>query len=122
MSNSDTVRAFIAAWEARALDDILALMTPDARWLNVGLPESVGIDAIRAAIAPFVQQASSVRWTVHHIAETPSGAVLTERTDVFEMGGKTLTAPVMGVFEFRDGKIAAWRDYFDLPGFQKQMG
>jgi limonene-1,2-epoxide hydrolase len=27
----------------------------------------------------------------------------------------------MGVFELRDGKIFAWRDYFDLPGFQKQM-
>jgi len=121
MSNSDIVRAFIAAWEARSLDDILALMTPDARWLNVGLPESVGLEAIRAAVAPFVNQASAIRWTVHHIAETETGAVLTERTDVFEMGGKTLSAPVMGVFEFRDGKIAAWRDYFDLPGFQKQM-
>jgi limonene-1,2-epoxide hydrolase len=28
---------------------------------------------------------------------------------------------VMGVFELRDGKIAAWRDYFDLAGFQKSM-
>jgi limonene-1,2-epoxide hydrolase len=121
MSNTDTVRAFIAAWEARSLDGILGLMTPDARWLNVGMPESIGIDAIRAAVAPFIEHATTVKWTVHHIAETPSGAVLTERTDDFVMGGKTLSAPVMGVFEFRDGKICAWRDYFDLPGFQKQM-
>jgi limonene-1,2-epoxide hydrolase len=30
--------------------------------------------------------------------------------------------PVAGVFEVRDGKIAAWRDYFDLATFTKQLG
>jgi limonene-1,2-epoxide hydrolase len=28
--------------------------------------------------------------------------------------GGELALPVMGVFEVRDGRIAAWRDYFDL--------
>ncbi len=27
----------------------------------------------------------------------------------------------MGAFELRDGKICAWRDYFDLAQFQRQM-
>jgi len=27
---------------------------------------------------------------------------------------------VMGTFEIRDGKIAAWRDYFDLGAWTKQ--
>lgn len=121
MTNTEIVQAFVAAWEARSLEDIMALMTDDARWLNVGLPESVGAEAIRKAVAPFVAGASMVKWEVHHIAETKDGVVLTERTDIFDMGGKTLKAPVMGVFELRDGKIFAWRDYFDLPGFQKQM-
>ena len=121
MTNTETVQAFVAAWEARSLEDIMALMTDDARWLNVGLPESVGAEAIRKAVAPFIAGASMVKWEVHHIAETKDGVVLTERTDIFDMGGKTLTAAVMGVFELRDGKIFAWRDYFDLPGFQKQM-
>jgi hypothetical protein len=26
----------------------------------------------------------------------------------------TVEIPVMGTFEIRDGKIAVWRDYFDL--------
>jgi limonene-1,2-epoxide hydrolase len=29
--------------------------------------------------------------------------------------------PVMGTFEIRDGKIAAWRDYFDMAMFLNQM-
>jgi limonene-1,2-epoxide hydrolase len=27
--------------------------------------------------------------------------------------------PVMGVFEVQDGKIAAWRDYFDMAAITK---
>jgi limonene-1,2-epoxide hydrolase len=121
MSHTDTVRALIAAWERRSVDDFLALMTPDVRYLNVGMPEMVGHDQIRTAITPFLAGATAVRWSVHHIAETADGTVLTERTDVFEMGPRTVTIPVMGVFEFRGDKISAWRDYFDVPAFQQQM-
>lgn len=46
--------------------------------------------------------------------------VLTERLDKFSMGGRNVELPVAGVFEVREGKIAAWRDYFDLPTWTKQ--
>ena len=121
MSHSDIVRALITAWESRSIDDILATMTPDVRYLNVGMPEMVGHETIRGGLAGFLAASTKVRWTVHHIAETPDGTVLTERTDVFEMGPKTVSIPVMGVFEFAGDKISAWRDYFDVPDFQKQM-
>ena len=120
-SNSQLVRDFIGAWQAHDLEDILARMTPDASYLNVGLSEAKGHDAIRAVISPFLSAASEVAWTVTHIAETPDGVVLTERVDVFVMGEKRLSIPVMGVFEFQGDLISAWRDYFDLPGFQAQM-
>ena len=121
MSHTDAVRALIAAWEKRSIDDILATMTPNVRYLNVGMPEMVGHDQIRAGLAGFLGASTKVQWTVHHIAETSDGAVLTERTDVFEMGPKTVSIPVMGVFEFEADKISAWRDYFDLQMWIKQM-
>ncbi|HEY5024899.1 MAG TPA: limonene-1,2-epoxide hydrolase family protein, partial [Acidimicrobiales bacterium] len=40
--------------------------------------------------------------------------VLTERIDTFTVGDLVAALPVMGTFEVRDGKICAWRDYFDL--------
>jgi limonene-1,2-epoxide hydrolase len=40
--------------------------------------------------------------------------VFTERTDGFVMGDKSVDLPVAGVFEINDGKIAKWRDYFDM--------
>jgi limonene-1,2-epoxide hydrolase len=30
--------------------------------------------------------------------------------------------PVMGIFEVSDGKIGAWRDYFDVNHFTSRMG
>ena len=121
MTNSERVRAFIAAWEARDAEKILAWMTPDALYHNIPMQPMKGRDAIRGFIAPFLGGATRVEWTVHNIAENANGTVLTERTDVFEMGRKTISLPVMGTFEFRDGLISAWRDYFDLADFQKQM-
>ena len=122
MTNTEIVEAFIRAWEDRSLDAILALMTADARYVNVGLSEAVGHDQIRAGIAPFLAAATRVEWTIHHIGENAQGVVFTERTDVFEMPDRTVSVAVMGIFELSDGLISGWRDYFDLPGFQKQMG
>ncbi len=121
MSNSDVVRAMISACEALSVEGMLETMTPDVRYVNVGLSDVTGHEAVRQSMAPFMARSKSSTWTLHHIAEAPSGAVLTERTDVFELPDRLLTVPVMGVFEFREGKISAWRDYFDLPGFMKQM-
>lgn len=121
MSHTEIVRALIAGWENRSVDEILATMSPGVRYVNVGMGEMVGHEQVRAGLAGFLGASTRVQWTVHHIAETADGAVLTERTDVFEMGGKTIRIPVMGVFEFEAGKISAWRDYFDAPDFQRQM-
>ena len=43
---------------------------------------------------------------------------MNERTDVITTDGSSVSLPVMGVFELRDGKISAWRDYFDLAMFR----
>jgi limonene-1,2-epoxide hydrolase len=42
-----------------------------------------------------------------------SKVVFTERIDRFRWQGKSLDLPVTDVFEVREGKIIAHRDYFD---------
>ena len=42
--------------------------------------------------------------------------VMTERTEHFvrkDGSREPFVLPVMGVFELRDGKVVAWRDYFE---------
>ena len=48
--------------------------------------------------------------------------VMTERVDVFTLPDKSFELPVMGTFEVSDGKINAWRDYFDTNQFTSRMG
>ena len=46
---------------------------------------------------------------------------MNERIDRFKMGERWIELPLAGVFEITNGKISLWRDYFDLPTFQKAM-
>ena len=47
--------------------------------------------------------------------------VMTERVDVFTFVNGRIALPVSGTFEVRDGKIVAWRDYFDMNQFVSQL-
>ena len=46
---------------------------------------------------------------------------MTERVDAFRLSDKSFELLVMGAFEVSDGKINAWRDYFDMNQFTSQM-
>ena len=118
---TELVLSFIDAWSRRDLDELMGYFAPDAVYHNIPVAPVTGTDAIRATIQGFAGGADAIEWVVHEVAETRDGVVLTERTDRFEMGGKWIELPVMGTFEIRDGKIAAWRDYFDMNQFTSQL-
>lgn len=121
MTNLERTRAFCAAFDRKDLDAIAAAVTEDCVYHNIPMAPVVGRAAVRESLAGFVNGASRIEWLIHAIAEGADGTVLTERTDRFEIGGKWIAVRVMGTFEFRDGLISAWRDYFDLAEFTKQM-
>ena len=121
MTNSETVLAFIRACNANDVDAMLEFFAPDCVYHNIPVAPVQGTDAIRGVLQGFMGMASKVDWVTHQIAETANGVVLTERTDRFQIGEKWLELPVMGTFEVLDGKITAWRDYFDMNQFQQQL-
>jgi limonene-1,2-epoxide hydrolase len=45
-----------------------------------------------------------------------------ERNTIFEMGDKRITLRLAAVLEIVDGKIAAWREYFDTADLARQLG
>ena len=113
------VREFCAAWEARDQQRILDAFTDDGVYHNMPLEPAVGKAAIAALLGVILGPASEVKFEIKHIA-ADGDVVLTERVDRFIIGGKTVELPVMGAFEVRDGKIAAWRDYFDMAAWTRQ--
>ena len=120
-ANLEIVRSFIAAWSRNDLDEIMSYFAADCVYHNMPVEPARGSEATRAMIKGFSSMATKVEWVLHQIAESEAGVVLTERTDRFEIGGRWVELPVMGSFELREGKIVAWRDYFDLAQFQRQL-
>lgn len=117
-SAGEIVRAFIAKWEEP--DGFPAAVerwfTDGTVWENVGLITTTG----KAEAVGFYDQfgaqtgMAGMRIEVLALAET-GDKVLTERIDYIldAAGDAVMTVPVMGIFEVEDGRIAAWRDYFD---------
>ncbi|MDB5395632.1 MAG: limonene,2-epoxide hydrolase [Rhodospirillales bacterium] len=108
------VRSMIEACSRQDVEAALSYFRADAIYHNIPIAPVQGLDAIRGMLAGFLAAATSVDWQIHHMLSDGNGLVMNERTDYFDLPAGKLELPVMGVFEVRDGKIAAWRDYFDM--------
>jgi limonene-1,2-epoxide hydrolase len=106
-------------------DDLAAFFTDDAVYHNIPLAPVTGREAIANNFATFIRPGppgiEGIEFRIINItADGP--VVMTERVDVFNLPDKSFELPVMGAFEVSDGKINAWRDYFDMNQFTSRMG
>lgn len=120
-SEMEVVRSLVQAFNDRDIDAVMELFAPGAVYHNMPMAPVEGATAIRRVVESFVSPAEKIDWQILTLAQD-GGVVLSERLDRFVMGGRTVDLPVMGTFEIRDGKIHAWRDYFDLATWQRQTG
>jgi limonene-1,2-epoxide hydrolase len=114
------VREFCDSWTKLDLDTLMTFFTDDATYHNIPVAPVTGTDAIRQTIAGFTTGVESIEFRVLHIAAA-GNVVLTERVDAFTFPNGHIELPVSGTFEVRDGKISAWRDYFDMQQFISQL-
>jgi limonene-1,2-epoxide hydrolase len=112
-SAEQVVRDFCVAASTRDPALLRSFFSNDVVYHNIPMAPAEGIDATMAVIDMFLGMCDSLEFEVHHLASDGT-TVLTERTDIFTMKGKSAPLPVMGSFEVVDGKITAWRDYFDM--------
>jgi limonene-1,2-epoxide hydrolase len=117
----ERTRAFIDAFNRIDLEAIMGFFAEDAVYHNIPVDAVRGREAIRKTIQGFMGMASRVEWVLLQIAESASGTVLTERIDRFLIRGKWVELPVMGSFDYENGKLVSWRDYFDMQQFQRQL-
>jgi limonene-1,2-epoxide hydrolase len=121
----EVVRRFCTAWSDNVgTAELAAFFTDDAVYHNIPLEPVAGKDAIADNIDSFVRPGSpsveSIDFRVINIAAN-GPVVMTERVDVFTLPDKSFELQVMGTFEVTDGKIKAWRDYFDTNQFTSRM-
>ncbi len=112
-SAEQVVRDFCAVVSTRDPEAMRPFFSEDIVYHNIPMEPAEGIDATMAVIKMFVGIGEALEFEIHHLASDGS-TVLTERTDSFTINGKKSPLPVMGAFHVVDGKITAWRDYFDM--------
>ena len=102
--------------KAQLQDAFRTYFTSKTIWENVGLVATTGVDQALAIIDKFEISAGITHFDVDTLSIAVEGdRVLTERVDRLLncKGDPVVTLRVMGIFELADGKITAWRDYFD---------
>lgn len=118
-----TVDDMFAACKRLDLDGVMSRFAPDAVWDNIPMnAPAKGSAAIREMMHGFLKDASGFEVKVlksWHVGNV----VFNERVDTIRMkNGKSAKIPVAGVFELNDaGQITAWRDYFDMTTYTKQI-
>jgi limonene-1,2-epoxide hydrolase len=114
LSPDDVVTEFCKKWASPDPEELAGYFTEDAVYHNIPMEAVQGREAIKVFIAGFTAAFDGIDFQIHRQV-SDGNVVMNERTDTMRRkDGGEIPLPVMGVFEVVDGKIAKWRDYFDL--------
>lgn len=116
---AELVRSFIEAWNANDLERILGHLSEDVTYHNMPVAPIHG----RAAVRDYLGGKGGFDWVDWKLLSlaVDGNKVLTERVDDFGWQGRSISLPIMGIFEVEGGLIRAWRDYFDMAGYRTQL-
>jgi len=116
------VTEFCAQWSNPDPARLGEYFTDDAVFHNMPMEPLHGRAAIVEFIGGFVSAFAGLEFRVHHQAAN-GNVVFSERSDVITRpDGAVVELPVVGVFEIIDGRISAWRDYFDMAAVTAAFG
>jgi limonene-1,2-epoxide hydrolase len=114
----DLVIKFLATWDNGDVEQMVDLFAENAVYQNMPMDPAVGKSAIRQLVTQYVgAMEKGLHAEIHHQL-VGGNLVMNERTDSFKLkGGREIVLPVCGVFEVENGKVKAWRDYYDGTAF-----
>lgn len=113
MTPSETVDAFLTAFEAMDFDGALPYLSDDCEYTNVPMGTVRGHAGVRQVLEPFFAPIHENEFVISRKA-SDGPVVFLERLDRHRLDHGWRELPVNSVFEVHDGRITVWRDYFDL--------
>lgn len=117
----DVLTRFCATWKTGDIGALTEFFTDDATYQNMMDDPWRGKEKINQVFKSFYTFTKSIDFTIQNIATT-GNTVLIERIDICTTTEDvTAHLPIAGVFEVRDGRIAAWRDYYDNAQFRRML-
>ena len=122
------VREFEAAFNRRDVEALIACFTPAGRYVDNFFGPHAGHGELRAMFARMFDEGRDYRWTMETIVETPSRAA-SEWTFAYVVSdavprsaGRSVRFTGMSLFELQGGKIADYREHFDVGAALLQLG
>lgn len=109
----EIVTAFLDAMARKDYDAGLAFVADDCEYENLPMGRVTGPGGVRSVLEPFFGPVLENDLRILRQAAQGS-TVFLERLDRHRLPDRWVELPVTGVFEVRGGKIAVWREYFDL--------
>jgi limonene-1,2-epoxide hydrolase len=124
LSDTEIVEAFFEAIYRLDFDAAVEFLTEDASYHDLPLPTdpTVGKAAIRHKLEFMIASGvTGMDYAIRHILGGED-TVLVERTETWHFpSGAAPTLRVMCAIELDDGKIAAWREYWNAEELMSQM-
>lgn len=118
--NESIVRRFIADWSSLDADKLVEYFTEDGVYHNMPAQPVAGREKLHRFIGAFLSGWERTDWKILNLIGR-GDVVIAERLDRTVVAGKPVDLPCCGVFEMRGGKIAVWRDYFDMATYTRAV-
>ena len=126
MTPVETVEAFLHAYFGGDAAGTMELVADDFEWMSNGASERAtrGRDAMHTRVYEqnfgFPEDFSDGHHDTVYAMED-GDTVMHERVDHFTMRGTQINVACAARFVVRDGRVAVWRDYFDMGDTVRQM-
>jgi limonene-1,2-epoxide hydrolase len=85
---------------------------PDLAMTDVPRGRDFDLDETTAMLTAFLARSPRLRIELLRLCVSGT-AVFSERIDHMVLDGRPVSMPVAAVFEFADGRIRRWREYYD---------
>jgi limonene-1,2-epoxide hydrolase len=116
------VESFVGALERLDMKGAVDLVSDDIRWVNHPWVSSKNKAQFEKVLRAMFDSAEVFEVRYNDIHERDHGVVYTDRVDIFEGGGLSMTLPVKGQFRVRDGKVVEWVDRFSWVTLGLEIG
>lgn len=110
--SEEIIKRFLNALVEQDHVTISELLHPEILYTNVSLPTFKGGKRVAGLIKLALSRTRQLKIKNHQVV-AKGNVVLTERTDILNIGPFHVGFWVCGTFKVENGKIILWRDYFD---------
>jgi len=120
-TNRTTIEAYFSAINEERWDDFRALLTDDAKYQTVGGRPRQGADEVVEYFKGLFKA-----WSAHYddpqvIIVDGDHAAAEVRFRGTSVAGLPIEFDAVDTFELRDGKLARWATWYDLPGVRAAL-